>query len=551
MPHRGRNAYGSALERLKKTANRSGLRRAIAAALVCVLCCCALPGDVGADGETVTANGHVYLRKGAGTNYDTILVLKPNAELTVKGTSGDWYKVAYGRKSGYVRKDVVTLKGAQASNAQSPASTSAAAYRTLKQGMSGDDVFKLQEGLIYAGYFDMMPDGKYGEGTKTAVTNYQKGNNLKADGVAGEETQRKLLGDPGSAVNTAVSTSTSVSAGQQTADAATTLVYTEATAGSALRLGTKGDLVRQLQTQLQSLGFLTSKPDGSFGLNTEQAVMAFQSANKLKADGVVGEATQKAITTALAAASASTSTSASASDTVLKEGSKSDAVKQMQTALKNLGYYGGVISGSFGQLTGEAVKAFQRANKLEADGIAGATTLNKLYSGSAVAYNGKTSSTGSSGSSTATTSGGPSAASVQHTGISTIRSRYKSGTVVTIYDFHTKLTWKCRFYSVGVHADSEPLTSTDTDIMYRAFGNKNTWTPKSVWVTTPDGQTYIASMHNMPHLSGSIKENNFDGHLCIHFPRTMADAEKTGPYAVSHQKEIIKGWDETQRMAGR
>lgn len=55
-------------------------------------------------------------------------------------------------------------------------------------------------------------------------------------------------------------------------------------------------------------------------------------------------------------------------------------------------------------------------------------------------------------------------------------------------------------------------------------------------------------MHNVPHLSGSIKDNNFDGHLCIHFPREMSEAEETGPYAVSHQKAILAGWEATQKM---
>ena len=58
-------------------------------------------------------------------------------------------------------------------------------------------------------------------------------------------------------------------------------------------------------------------------------------------------------------------------------------------------------------------------------------------------------------------------------------------------------------------------------------------------------------MHNVPHLSGSIKNNNFDGHLCIHFPRNMDEAEETGPYAVSHQKAIIAGWEKTQAMIGK
>jgi len=512
----------------------------IAAALLACALCCALPLLALATGQTVTANTSMNLRSGPGTRHTSLIVIKADAEMMVTGSSGDWYKVSYGKRVGYVRKNLVTVKSASSAAMTASASDTAkpAAYRTLKEGMSGEDVRQLQEGLSNAGFMDSLPDGKYGAGTKAAVTKYQKANKLKADGIAGDATQRKLLGDPG-----APNANANTSAGTQP-------VYTEPAAGSSLRLGAKGDAVRALQTQLQTLGYLKSKPDGSYGQQTEQAVMAFQRAAKLKADGVAGNATQTAISAALTAKNAPTTPieapSSANTNTVLKEGSKNDTVKQMQTALKSLGYFGGTVTGNFGPLTAEAVKSFQKTNSLKADGVAGPATLTKLFSGSAVAH-GKS----GSGSSVSAAGSGPSASSVEHIGASTIRAKYKSGTVVTIYDFRTKLTWKCRFYSVGAHADSEPLTQADTDIMYKAFGNKNTWTPKAVWVTTPDGKTYIASMHNMGHLSGSIKDNGFNGHLCIHFPRTMADAINTGAYAVSHQEEIIRGWAETQKMAGR
>jgi len=401
-------------------------------------------------------------------------------------------------------------------------------------------VFRLQEGLANAGFLKRKPDRKYGPATKAAVTAYQKANKLKADGIAGDATQRKLLGDPASP--------NAQTAGDPAADDSGAMTYVEPAAGSSLRLGNKGDAVRQLQTQLHTLGYLRGKPDGSYGTVTQQAVAAFQRASKLKADGVAGAATQQALSSALAKKDGSDSEpTAAGAGGVLKEGSKNSTVKQLQTALKDLGYYGGSITGSFGPLTSEAVKAFQKANRLSSDGVAGPDTLSKLFGGSAVAH-GKS---GGSDSSVSAAGSGPSASSVQHIGMSSIRTRYKNGTVLTIYDFRTKLTWKCRFYSVGIHADSEPLSRADTDTMYRAFGSKNTWTPKAVWITMPDGKTYIASMHNMPHLSGSINNNGFSGHLCIHFPRTMADAQSTGPYAVSHQEEIIRGWSETQKMAGR
>ena len=65
----------------------------------------------------------------------------------------------------------------------------------------------------------------------------------------------------------------------------------------------------------------------------------------------------------------------------LKKGSRGAAVKTLQTALKEQGYYSGKIDGVFGKGTVKAVKAFQRKNGLKADGIAGPLTLEKLYSG--------------------------------------------------------------------------------------------------------------------------------------------------------------------------
>ncbi len=59
-------------------------------------------------------------------------------------------------------------------------------------------------------------------------------------------------------------------------------------------------------------------------------------------------------------------------------GSTGEAVKQIQTALKNKGYYTGKIDGIFGKLTTAAVKKFQSDNGLKSDGIVGAETMRKL-----------------------------------------------------------------------------------------------------------------------------------------------------------------------------
>ena len=62
----------------------------------------------------------------------------------------------------------------------------------------------------------------------------------------------------------------------------------------------------------------------------------------------------------------------------LKKGSTGSYVKKLQTKLKNKGYKL-TIDSIFGSATQNAVKKFQKANKLQQDGIVGSKTWKKLY----------------------------------------------------------------------------------------------------------------------------------------------------------------------------
>ncbi|WP_346290068.1 peptidoglycan-binding domain-containing protein [Sphaerothrix gracilis] len=65
-----------------------------------------------------------------------------------------------------------------------------------------------------------------------------------------------------------------------------------------LRLGSRGAEVRQLQTQLQQLGYRPGPVDGRYEQLTHTAVLAFQRDRGLKADGIVGANTWAALTKA-------------------------------------------------------------------------------------------------------------------------------------------------------------------------------------------------------------------------------------------------------------
>ena len=77
-------------------------------------------------------------------------------------------------------------------------------------------------------------------------------------------------------------------------------------------------------------------------------------------------------------------------DGTLAKGSKGDAVKQLQKRLKELGYYSSSCDGNFGNVTVDALKAFEKKNGLTVDGIADAATLKKLNSSSAISAKGTT-----------------------------------------------------------------------------------------------------------------------------------------------------------------
>lgn len=61
-----------------------------------------------------------------------------------------------------------------------------------------------------------------------------------------------------------------------------------------------------------------------------------------------------------------------------KKGSSGQVVSQIQTKLKDWGYYSGTVDGVFGSGTETAVKLFQKKNGLSADGKVGPATLAAL-----------------------------------------------------------------------------------------------------------------------------------------------------------------------------
>ena len=405
--------------------------------------------------------------------------------------------------------------------------------RILRPGMSGDDVKSVQSRLKALGYYTGTVDGNYGTGTMAAVASFQLRNNLSADGVAGTRTYKKLYSsDALPAISTPTSTPTTG------VTRPTRLLYS----------GCTGDDVKSVQQRLKDLGYLTDKVDGKYGANTVAAMRAFQLRNGLTGSGNGDTATYTILysVNAITAEGKQVDSTTPTVYTNLKVGATGDAVLRLQQALSNLRYTV-TINGTYDETTRAAVLAFQKRNGLAPDGIAGVNTQTKLYTGDCVTGDtalpdeNKNGGTGNSG---ASFGNGPAKSQIKlQMWYTEIKPTIKSGQTVLVYEPRSGSSFRLRFYSLGRHADSEPLTAQDTAIMKAAWGGKFSWDEKPVYVLLPSGTWVLASMHCMPHLSGSIKDNDFDGHLCVHFPRTMEETAKLDPKnGVRHQKDIRKAW---------
>ena len=401
----------------------------------------------------------------------------------------------------------------------------------IKLGVTGSAVLRLQKRLEALGYYTSSQDGKCKADDVAAIRLFQQKNGLTVDGAAGYNTQVLLYSD-------------------------NAIMYDGQLAGSldavyeTLKKGMTGDAVKALQERLIALGYLTGTADGIYGTDTAEAVYYFQKNNGLVRDSIAGERTLKKLYSSTAVKNPSASATASPTPTVppatistslMKLGDSNASVKLMQQKLISLGYLTGTADGIFGNLTYKAVKEFQKANALYADGVAGTKTIAALNSA------------GSAPQVTTAPSNGVNIGGVVVSAekvvyeywYSTVRNECRKYPYCTIYDPESGISYQVHMFSYGKHAEIEPLTAADTARMEEIFGG-NTWTPKPVWVIFADGTIRIATTHSMPHEVQHITDNDFPGHACLHFPRTMAQVTSIGPYATRHQNTVDKAWAELQ-----
>ena len=500
-------------------------------------------GSVQGAATVRTANGgSLRFRATAGTKGNNVLGSIPNGrQVELLGQQEEWTAIRYNGQSGFVMSQFLLIGGSTGSP-QSPANPSAPQVPAptvpdvLPQGAKGKATVVSSNGK--AVNVRTSPENK---GNQNYLTQVRNGETLEVLSSGATWSQVRYRGQS-CYIMTSFLRFTELGpapAAEPTAaptqDPNAPLNEEEQIRFSRiLRSGTEGADVSALQVKLEGLRYSVSV-NGRYDAATSAAVRSFQSLNGLTVDGVAGGRTIQALFSGAARPSDSAPLTFSTLRMGATDGSGT-AVTMLQTALKGLGF-SLTVDGSYGAKTHDAVVGFQLRNGLTVSGTADALTQNMLYSGSAKGADAPVPDVEPG------TAPGPDGSTVKLLDWYTeVKPQIRSGQTATIYHPDSGITFDLQYYSLGRHADSEPKTLKDTQLMNKAFG-ETSWDTRSVYVKMPNGEWTLATMHNYPHLSGSIADNGFGGHLCVHFKRDMEETKKADPnYGVQNQNAIRATW---------
>lgn len=139
------------------------------------------------------------------------------------------------------------------------------------------------------------------------------------------------------------------------------------------RVGDEGPAVRDIQDRLAALGFEANGDSRAiFAEKTQQAVIEFQRAKGLDADGVVGPNTWRALYEA----------GYRLGDRILfmrRPMIRGEDVAELQSRLNSLGFDSGKVDGIYGPDTERAVVDFQQNRHLAEDGRVGPEVVTEIH----------------------------------------------------------------------------------------------------------------------------------------------------------------------------
>ncbi len=126
------------------------------------------------------------------------------------------------------------------------------------------------------------------------------------------------------------------------------------------------------------------------------------------------------------------------------------------------------------------------------------------------------------------------------------KSLFTIGVPAEVYDVRTGLTYYVKSFSNGNHADVEPVTTEDTQIMKNTYGGRWSWDTRPILVTI-NGVTSAASINGMPHGGGVNHSNGMSGQVCIHFKGSTTHNGSVS-HERDHQRSVAEAYEYAKRQ---
>lgn len=253
-----------------------------------------------------------------------------------------------------------------------------------------------------------------------------------------------------------------------------------------LREGQRGPAVVLLQDLLFRQGVLTAQPDGLFGKETWRAVRLFQARHGLTVDGIVGPSTWQKLRGAGALP-----VSGSASTHVLRRGQTlSEVARQFGVSVRDIA----VVNRIFDP--------------------------NRVRAGTHLII--------------------PTRRDRQRPELALwpeVNSLFPYGEIARVTDVVTGRSFRIRRFYGHQHADVEPLTRQDAQVLKEIYGGHWSWERRAI-VLEIRGRYFAASMNGQPHGQGAVSANGFDGHFCIHLLGSRTHG--TRRFDFEHHRRIME-----------
>lgn len=239
-----------------------------------------------------------------------------------------------------------------------------------------------------------------------------------------------------------------------------------------LKIGAQGNLVRTVQNYLRHLNYFKRNPTGYYGAMTKEAVKSFQLEHGMVGNGETDMDTYTAIQHAY------TQKNSFTQYTVLPGESLMDVSVKFNTS----------------------IAALMVQNKLPNNEVSAGKTLIIPVAGN-----------GTRGANSRSRIG-----MIQVVPWSIVDQLWKKDENARLVDVDTGKSLQIKRLYGYYHADVEPLTKYDTQILKEIYGGSWSWSRRAVIIQVHN--LYLAaSINGMPHGGRSIYNNNFPGQFCAHF----------------------------------